>query len=151
MVSTREIYLAIILECYPLWQKWRLEGVLKIRGRHSSLIFAKNPKKIILKIFNKFSKFFSKFFKIRKFQMTGSDRKWVSNESRQHFKTFGWKIKFQKTRLDVILHDTKISVLDDESLFRHSNLKLTTKKVVCVVEYRIELNKPRCQVSADFE
>ena len=116
------------LECYALWQKQRPEGIYKNQGRHSAPFFANNPKKLFSKIFKKISRFFSKFSKIRKFQTTGSNLKWMLNESWRHFKNFGWKIKFQRICLGVILHDIKISVLNDESSFYHYNRTLTTKK-----------------------
>ena len=65
------------------------EAVSKSRGSHSSSILTKNLQKIFLKISKEISRFFSKIFNIRKFQMTESDLKWISYKSLQHFKTFG--------------------------------------------------------------
>ena len=85
-----------------LSQNQRQEAVSKIRGSHSSSIFPTNLQKIFLKISKKISRFFSKIFKIRKFQMTESDLKWISYESLQHFKTFGQKINLIWQKISAI-------------------------------------------------
>ena len=62
-----------------------------------------NPRKSVFFIFckeseKKFRNCFSKFFKIRKFQIPKNDLKWTANKCWQHFKNSGCKTKLKKTR-----------------------------------------------------